>query len=142
MVGVPGIAGCAVQRRLGEVPKPDLRRVGLADRDRSRLTQTPHHLGVAHRWLAAAAAEGTGVAGEVDVVLDRDRDAEQRRAVLLAEPAIGLLGCLQRFLGADDAEGVKPLLTCLGLLERRLDQLARCGFPGPQQQYLLLQPGG
>ena len=48
--------------------------------DRARLAQAPHHLGVAPRRAAAAAAEGGRVAGEVDVVLDRDRDAEQRRA--------------------------------------------------------------
>ena len=131
-----------MQRRLGEVPEPDLRRMGLADRDRARLAQAPHHLGVAHGRLAAAAAEGTGVAGEVDVVLDRDRDAEQRRTVFLPEPAIGFLGGGQRFLGADDAERVQGVLTRLGPLERRLDQLARCGLPGPQQQRLLLQPGG
>ena len=125
VVGVPGVAGGAVQGGLGEVPLADLGRVGLADRDCAGRAQAAHHLRVADRGAAAAAAEGAGVARQVDVVLDRDRHAEQRRVVVLAETAVGLLGGRQRLLGADHAEGVEGLLGRLGTLERRLDQLAR-----------------
>ena len=61
---------------------------------------------------------------------------------LLAKPAVGLIGCFQGFLSTDDAKRVQGLLASLGLLECRLDQLARCCFPGLQQQHLLPQSGG
>ena len=52
----------------------------LADDDRAGGAQAPHRLGVGPAWpVLAGAAERGRVAGEVDVVLDRDRHAEQRR---------------------------------------------------------------
>ena len=48
--------------------------------------------------------------GEVDVVLDRHRDAEQRRArpaVAVTQAHVGAVGRRQGVLGADDAEGVQ-----------------------------------
>ncbi len=71
--------------RLGERPQRQLGHVGLADDHRARLAQAAHDLGVRARGLAVGVgAERGHLAGDVDVVLDRDRHAQQRA---LAAPA-------------------------------------------------------
>ena len=112
---------------IGIAPASRRRRTVSASRTAGWPPPQPKGLVWPARWTSSLIATGTPSSGAL---------------VLLAEPAIGLLGRGQRFLGADDAERVQRLLARLGLLERRLDQLARCGLPGPQQQHLLLQPGG
>ena len=63
-------------------PLPELGQGRLPDDDRARLPQPPHELAVLGLFSSgerAVAAEPRGEPpGEVDVVLDRDRDAEQR----------------------------------------------------------------
>ena len=95
VVFVPGIASGAEGRGLGEVPLADLGRLGLADDDRPGPTQSPHQLGVgAAGGDLAAATERGGVAGEVDIVLDRNRHAEQRcaRVALASQLRVSLIG--------------------------------------------------
>ncbi len=70
-----------------------------------------------------AAAELRRLAGQVDVVLDRHRDAEQRRAVAAREAAVGLLGLGDRLLGAHRPGTVDPRLGLLGASQREVDQL-------------------
>ena len=66
-----------------------------------------HDVGVA---LARAAvrqrAPGRDLAGDVGVVLDRHRHAEQRAPIAGAAARVGLVGLGQRAVGEDDAEGV------------------------------------
>jgi hypothetical protein len=114
---LPGVAGDAEDLGLGEVPLADLGGAGLADDDRTGLAQASDRLGVMFGdSVLAGAAEGGGVAGEVDVVLDRHRHSEQRCPLALTETAIGLGGVGQRLLAADQPEGVERRL-------RRLDPL-------------------
>ncbi len=123
VVGVPGVAGGAVKRRLGEVPLAHLGRVGLADHDRARLADAAHRLGVAHRGPTAAAAERGRVAAEVDVVLDRDRHSEQGSPQAFAQAAVRLLRCGHSFLGADHAERIEHALGLPRPHKGCLDQL-------------------
>ena len=81
------------------------------------------------------------MAGQVDVVLDRDGHPQQWTAVAGGEPAVGLLGLGQRFLVADDAEGVQGLLRRSRPLQRRGHQLHGGGLAGLGQPRLLCQPG-
>ncbi len=75
----PGVAGGAKRGALGEGVETDLGGVGLADDDRAGGAQAADHLAVLRLCLeGTGAAEGGGVLGEVDVVLDRDGDAQKR----------------------------------------------------------------
>jgi len=67
------------RRSAGERPLAQFAGVGLADNDGTRGAQPPDHLGVGlgDPHLAVGAEPG-GCACDVDVVLDRDRDAQQR----------------------------------------------------------------
>ena len=80
------------------------------------------------RTTSASAARGRAVgvaavrgdlAGDVDVVLDRDRDAEQRALVAAAAAAVGLVGLGERALGEHDAEGVERRVEARDALEVR-----------------------
>ena len=141
--GAPGIAGRAERGPLGERPLADLRGVGLADHDRARLAQPPHHLVVAvgGRTRAATAVEGR-VPGEVEVFLDRGRHPEQRRALARGDPAVRGVGLLECLLGADHPERVEVGLGGLGATQRVLDQLPRGDAAGPQHPHLLEKPEG
>ena len=75
-----GLRVCPKRRPAGERPLTQLAGVGLADDDRARGPQPAHDFGVlgAGRIVPAGAEPGRH-ARDVDVVLDRDRDAEQRK---------------------------------------------------------------
>ena len=75
-------------------------------------------------------------AGEVHVVLDRNRHAEQRRALACGQARVGLRGGRACLLGEDQAERVKQRLKRLRALERGLYErgggdLAGRDEPGP-----------
>ena len=84
---------------------------------------------------------GGDLAGDVGVVLDRDRDAEQRALVAAAAAAVGLVGLDQRALGEHDAEGVERGVEPRDALEARLGQLARGELAGGDQLRLAREPG-
>ena len=84
---------------------------GLAVR-RGRL---PDHAGAVRRQFA----------GDVHVVLDRDRHAEQRRRPALAQAGLRGLGLGERALGAYGAERVDRRIQAGDALEAELDELAR-----------------
>ena len=77
---VPRVAGRAPRLRLGEVrPQRQLGHVRLADHDGARGAQAAHDLAVGGGGLADHTGAVRGqLAGDVHVVLDRDRHAEQR----------------------------------------------------------------
>lgn len=83
--------------RLGERPLADLRRVGLADHDRSGAPQPPHQPCIGARRLAlSAAAECRRLPGQVDVVLDRDRNPQKGGDFAVLQAPVGSVGFRQR----------------------------------------------
>ena len=89
VVGVPRVARRTERDGFGERPQHHLGHRGLADDDCARRAQPPHHLGV----VGLGGPVGGGavcrhLAGDVDVVLDRDRHAEQRQPLTRVEPGL------------------------------------------------------
>ena len=78
------------------------------------------------------------LAGDVDVVLDRDRHAQQRALAAGRAARVGLVGFQQRALGEHDPEGVQQRVVARDALEVELDELARGDLAGGDQ----LAPGG
>ena len=106
----------------------------IAPASRSRRTD----LGVGGRRVGeAVGAVGGHVAGDVDVVLDRDRHAEQRPLLAPSQPRLGLLGLEQRFLGEHRAEGVELRVDPLDPLQAEAHQLGRGDLPRPHHLRLL-----
>ena len=94
----------------------------------------------ASRWRGppwARAAAGRDLAGDVRVVLDRHRHAEQRPPIAGAAARVGLVGLGQRAVGEHDAEGVELAGRPPDALQRRLDELARRDLAGGHQARLL-----
>ena len=106
-------------------PLTDLRRLGLADHDCPGGAQAPHQLGVLADWLVLpAAAKLSRVAGQVDVVLDRDRHAKQRtRPSPASRSDIGRICLPQRLLGKQHAKGIERRLGILDSSQGEFDQL-------------------
>ncbi len=78
------------------------------------------------------------LAGDVDVVLDRDRHAQQRALAAGAAARVGLVGFQPRALGEHDAEGVQPRIQARDPLEVQRRR-ARARTPRRRRSAL---PGG
>src|SRR5207245_9726643 len=65
------------------------------------------------------------LAGDVDVVLQRDRDAEQRTITVASAAGVGLIRLGKRTLRHHDAIGVQLRVQALDALQVELDELAR-----------------
>ena len=116
---VPGVAGVAEGRALGERPLAQFAGVGLADDDRPGRAQPPDDLGIAllGQELAGTAERG-GLARHIGVVLDRDRHSEQRQPLPGRQPAVGLRRLRHGRLGPYPPEGVDAVLGGLDALQR------------------------
>ena len=79
----------------------------------------------ARRAVVGVAAEGGHLAGDVHVVLDRDRDAEQRPRVAALGARVGLVGLRQRALVEGDAVGVELAGRAVDAVQVELGELAR-----------------
>ena len=111
MVQAPGVTGLAERRALGDRPLPQLRGRRLAYDHRAGGLDPPHHLGVLLLEVEApGTAELRGLAGQVGVVLDGHGQPQQRRALALGQPAIGLPRFLQRRLPPQAPERVQRRL--------------------------------
>ena len=125
-VVVPGVVAAAVERVVGLVEPDQLRDVGLAEHDRAGLAQPTHEGRVGGR-------RGTGEtrdaarrrqAGDVERLLQRDRNAVQRPGVLApSERPVGVLGLGCRLLEAVDDDGVERRVQPFGPREVRGDHL-------------------
>jgi hypothetical protein len=100
--GVPGIARRAERERLRRAQRLQLRHVRLAEDHHPGGAQPRDDLGIVLRRAAVAERAVRGdLPGDVGVVLDRDRDAVERRRIRPA-PAVGRVGGNERLLGHDD----------------------------------------
>ncbi len=100
---------------------------------RARTTSASRSRGPAVRQRAP----GRDLPGDVGVVLDRHRDAEQRAPIAGAAAPVGLVGLHQGAVGEHDAEGVDLGIRLPDALERRLDELARGDLAGGHEARLL-----
>ena len=106
VVGVPRVARRTERDGLGERPQHHLGHRGLADDDCARLAQPPHHLGVVCvGGPVGRAAVRRHLAGDVDVVLDGDRHAEQRQPLTRVEAGLRGGRLPTRGVGQHDAVG-------------------------------------
>ncbi len=97
---------------------------------RSRLTTSASAGG---RLRIGVAAVGGDLAGDVDVVLDRDRHAEQRPHVARAAAAVRLVGGGERLLAEHDAERVQQRVEPGDPRQEELHQFARGDLAGGDQ---------
>jgi hypothetical protein len=141
-VAIPRVARGAEGLRLGELgPQRELGHVRLADDDRAGGAQTAHGLAVRGRRLGHEAGPvGRQLAGDVHVVLDRDRHAEQRRPVAGAQALLRHPRLLQRALGAHDPEGLQLAVQAIDAVEVQLGELGRGDLAWAQQLGLALSP--
>ena len=108
----PRVAGVPEARPAGERPLAELAGVGLADDHRPGRAQPTHHLGVLGGWAdVPLGAVRRGHTGDVDVVLHRDRHAQQRRAFPGGAAAVGVGGVGERLLGEHHPERVERRLA-------------------------------
>ncbi|HWI08518.1 MAG TPA: hypothetical protein VNT54_13510 [Solirubrobacteraceae bacterium] len=123
---VPRVARDASGQGLGEALGGELGRARDADDDRAGRPQPGDEGGVLRLGIAiGAGAADPRFAAERHVVLDGDRDAEQRLLVRGADPAGRGVGLCERLLGEDLAKRVELRVDLRDALERRLDELAR-----------------
>ena len=138
----PRVAGVAECGPAGEWPLAQLAGIGLTDDHRTGGLETAHHLGVlGGRLDMAGRAEEGGLAGDINVVLDRDRHTEQRRPVAVGAAPIGLGGVGQRRLGEHHPEGVQRRLAHVDGLQRATNQLVRAHLTTGQLVELVGQGG-
>src|SRR3954465_11767996 len=99
-------------------PERELWHVRLTDDHRPGCAQAPHCLAVLGRRLLHQAGPVRGqLAREVDVVLDRDGDAEQRTVVAGVEARLRGPRLLQGALRADCAEGIQSAVEAIDAVE-------------------------
>jgi hypothetical protein len=118
---VPWISGGAERQRLGERPDAQLRHHGLAKNHRARRAKPAHHLGVfIFRRAVRVGAHRSDLAGDVDIVLDRDGHTEQRQPLARVQPALRgrrlrTRRTLQHYpvCAQDRVQSVDPVQVCL-----------------------------
>ena len=140
--GVPGVTSHAPGGRLGEHRERELWEIRLADHDGARGAQPPDQLGVVRgRPVHAPGAVGGHLPLHVLVVLDRDRDPEQRRIVPGGTAPLCLLRLSARPLREHHPKGVEARVQALDSLQVQVDELARGDLPGVHELGLPGYPG-
>ena len=127
---VPRIEGAAAQRVVGRPPHRKLGSIGATHDDRAGIEQVAHHRRVIRGNEAGQRGEAVRgrLSGDVDVLLDGDRDAVQRaRRRPAVDLAVLLLGGAQRVFGAVRDDRVDTPVVRGDASEHRLRYLdARC----------------
>ena len=127
--GIPRVEGRAERERLGRRERLQLRHVRLAEHHRAGVAQPAHDLRVLRRRTAVGErAVRRDLARDVGVVLDRDRDAVERRRVVAAAP-VGRVGGGQRLVGEHHPVGPELRVEPRDPLQVELGQLARDTAP-------------
>ncbi len=105
---------------------PEFGHLGLADHDRARRAQPADDLGVGWSGVRVRPSPAAGdLAGDVDLILDGDRDAEQRRKIALSHPSIDFVRLLERPLAIHRGEGVELAVEPIDPAKRHLNKLPR-----------------
>ena len=140
--GSQGLRVMPPASRLRERPGGELRRAGDADDDRAGGSQPRHDLRVGGLRIAVGVrSEHPRLAGDRRVVLDRDRDSEQRLGGARGELLGGRVGLLPGALREHDAKGVQLGVERRDALQRDVDELARGDVALADQLGLARHPG-
>jgi hypothetical protein len=117
----------------GERPLAQLAGVRLADDDRTGGLQAANHLRIVGGGSdVSVGAERGGHTSNVDIVLDRDRDAQQGCGVTGRPAPVGRRSVGQRRLGEHHPEGVQCGLAHIDGVQGTADQLSG-GDPAGRQ---------
>ena len=113
-VEVPRVAGEPEGHRLGDAHRAERGHVRPPDHDPARVPDPADHLGVrVGRRPVGGGPVGRDVAGDVGVVLDRDRNTGERRRRFRAGLPLNGLRLVERLLVVDGAKrvelGIEPL---------------------------------
>ena len=120
------VAGDAVRLGLGEAEDRELGQGRLGDDDHAGGPHRRDEIGVlVRRHEHGAAALAGDRAPDVEVVLDRDRDAQQRPGLARRATPIRVVGGRQRLVGVDRDGRVDRRVVPADRVERGLGQLAR-----------------
>jgi len=128
---VPRVAGQAMQRRVGVDAQAEVRQVGTADGDRAGRAQLFHLRGVdrGDRLSQGRDRLGSGGARQVDVLLDRARDAVQRaKAGAVRHRPVGRVRGREGLVWEEADDGVELRVDRLDAIQVRLDNLAAVDF--------------
>ena len=131
VVGIERIAYRAVGRAGTNQAGGELVEIGLSDQDRAGRKQAlDHRRGFFGEMLESQARRRGGEAGDVDVVLDRERDAKQRQGIGVGHPGVrGVrLGKHDRAIAQQDPR-LGPVAG-FDTIEQRRDDLGRGGVAG------------
>jgi hypothetical protein len=129
--------------RLGEAADRELRKRRLGHEDHAGRAHRRDQVGVVTGGPRGAAAAVTrDLTSHVELVLDGDRDAQQRSGLARAPATVGLVGRRERLLPEDRDDRVDPRVLPLDRSERRLGQLTRGQGPGGEQLALAGGSGG
>jgi hypothetical protein len=127
MLRVPRVAGQAVQGRVCVHAQAEVRQVGAPDGDRAGRAQ-PFHLGGVDRGDRLGQSRDRlrgGGARQVDVLLDRARDAVQRaEAGAVRHRPVGRVGGREGLVRQEADDGVEVRVDRLDAVQVRLDHLA------------------
>ena len=126
VVARPRVSGMAEGGPTGERPLAQFAGVGLADDDRARGPQPAHDFGVHRRQPhPARRAEHRRLALDVDVVLDRDRNSQQRGLVSGGAPAVGPGGVGERLFRQHHPKRIECRLAGLDVIAATAEPVPR-----------------
>jgi hypothetical protein len=131
---VKGIERRAVVRIDPEAGEGELGHVAAPDRNEARRPQARHGRCILRRGALIPQRDRAGgghVAGNVEQILDRDRNAGERRGATGGAQAVIEVGGRKRVLGVDLEEGPAAFAGRLGNpCQTLLDQRTACAAPG------------
>ncbi len=138
----PRVVGRAEMRVVGGSTKRAFVHVGLADQDGTRSAQPRDHVRIArHRLFAARHAGARRPAGNVDVVLDRQRYAVEPTDHAIAATVLGGARLLLHQAETQPHIRVEARVDPFDRLLIRIGQCLRFGAPGGQPVQQLVNAG-
>jgi hypothetical protein len=139
---VPRVAGGPERQRLGVGKHHQLGHIGFADDDRAGGAQPAHHLRIrGHGRAVSAAAACRHLAGDVDIVLDRDRHAEQGQSLARVQAVLRHGGLVTRAVAQHHAVAAQLAVQARDPFQVDLEQLRCSDFTVGQHPCLLRRAG-